>query len=55
MASEELATGHELLRGVDLDDLTIAERRAAIESVAAPPAPGTTVEPVDAGEYLPSG
>lgn len=49
MASEELATVHELLRGVDLDDLTIAERRAAIESVAAPPAPGTTVEPVDAG------
>ena len=49
MASEELATVHELLRGVDLDDLTIAERRAAIESVAAPPPPGTTVEPVDAG------
>ena len=48
MASEELATVHELLRGVDLDDLTIAERRAAIESVAAPPPPGTTVEPVDA-------
>ena len=34
---------------VDLDDLTIAERRAVIESVAAPPPPGTTVEPVDAG------
>jgi len=49
MASEELATVHELLRGVDLDDLTIAERRAAIESAAAPPPPGTTVEPVDAG------
>src|SRR5258708_28060584 len=49
MASEELATVHELLRGVDLDDLTIAERRAAIESVAAPSPPGTTVEPVDAG------
>ena len=49
MASEELATVHELLRGVDLVDLTIAERRAAIESVAAPPPPGTTVEPVDAG------
>ena len=49
MASEELATVHALLRGVDLDDLTIAERRAAIESVAAPPPPGTTVEPADAG------
>ncbi len=49
MASEELATVHELLRGVDLVDLTIAERRAAIESVAAPPTSGTTVEPVDAG------
>ena len=49
MAREELATVRELLRGVDLDDLTIAERRAAIESVAAPPAPGTTVEQVDAG------
>ena len=49
MASEELATVHELLRGVDLDDLTIAERRAAIESVAAPSPTGTTVEPVDAG------
>ena len=49
MASEELAAVHELLRGVDLDALTIAERRAAIELVAAPPPPGTTVEPVDAG------
>ncbi len=49
MASEELATVHELLRGVDLDDLTIAERRAAMESVAAPSPTGTTVEPVDAG------
>ena len=49
MASEELATVHELLRGVDLDDLTIAGRRTATESVAAPPPPGTTVEPVDAG------
>ena len=49
MASEELATVHELLRGVDLVDLTIAERRAAIGSVAAPPPPGTTVEPADAG------
>ena len=54
MASEELATVHELRRGVDLDDLTIAERRAAMESVAAPSPTGTTVEPVDAGEYRPS-
>src|ERR1700753_2351032 len=49
MASEELAKVHELLRGVDLGDLTIAERRAALESVAAPPPPGTTGEAVDAG------
>jgi epsilon-lactone hydrolase len=49
MASEKLATVHELLRGVDLVDLTVAERRAATESVAAPPPPGTTVEPVDTG------
>jgi hypothetical protein len=49
MASEELATVHELLRGVDFGDLTIAERRAAFDSLAAPPPPGTTVEPVDAG------
>jgi acetyl esterase/lipase len=49
MASEELAAVHELLRGLDLDALTIAERRAATESVAAQPPPGTTVEPVDAG------
>jgi epsilon-lactone hydrolase len=49
MASEELATVQELLRGVGLADLTIAERRAAIDSVAAQPPPGTTVEPADAG------
>jgi acetyl esterase/lipase len=49
MGSEELATVRELLRGVGLDDLTIAGRRAAIESVAAPPPVGTTVEPVGAG------
>jgi acetyl esterase/lipase len=49
MASEELATVHELLRGFDLEDLTIAERRAAMTSAAAPAPPGTTVEPVDAG------
>ena len=50
MASEELATVRELLRGFDLSTLTIAERRAAMESAATPPPPGTTVEPVaDAG------
>ncbi len=49
MASEELAAVQEMLRGFDMGDLTIAERRAAIDSVAAPPPPGTTVEPVDAG------
>jgi monoterpene epsilon-lactone hydrolase len=49
MASEQLAAVHDLLRGFDLDDLTIAERREAFEATAAPPPPGTTVEPVDAG------
>ena len=49
MSSEDLATLRELLRSVDLDAMTIAERRAAMESFAAPPPPGTTVEPADAG------
>jgi epsilon-lactone hydrolase len=49
VASEELATVRELLRGIDLDALTIAERRAATESVAGPPPPGTVIEPADAG------
>ena len=55
MASEEPATVRELLRGINLDALTIAERRASTESVAAQPPPGTTVEPADAGECRPSG
>ncbi len=49
MASEELATVQELLRGVGLEDLTIAERRVAMDSVLAQPPPGTAVEPADAG------
>lgn len=49
MASEELKTVRELLSGVDLDRLTVTERRAAAESVASQPPPGTTVDPVDAG------
>jgi epsilon-lactone hydrolase len=49
VASEELATVHELLRGINLDALTIAERRAATDSIAAEPPPGTTVESADAG------
>jgi monoterpene epsilon-lactone hydrolase len=49
MASEQLATVHNLLRGFDLDDLGIDERRAVFEAVAAPPPPGTAVEPADAG------
>jgi epsilon-lactone hydrolase len=48
MASEELAELRDMLRGVNLDALTIAERRAATESVAAQAPPGTTVEPADA-------
>jgi acetyl esterase/lipase len=49
MASEQLTAVHNLLRGFDLDDLAIDERRATLEAVAAPPPPGTAVEPVDAG------
>jgi epsilon-lactone hydrolase len=49
MASEQLATVHNLLRGFDLEDLTIDERRAAFEAVGAPPPPGTAIEPADAG------
>ncbi|HUB38297.1 MAG TPA: alpha/beta hydrolase [Streptosporangiaceae bacterium] len=52
MASEELMTLREMLRGVNLDALTIAERRAAVERFAAEPPPGTTVEPADAGGVL---
>ena len=49
MASDELATVLELLRGIDLEGLTIADRRAATESVSAQPPPGTSIEPTDAG------
>src|SRR5690349_18741845 len=49
MASEELAAVNELLRGIDMGDLTIAERRASFNAVAAPPPAGTAVEQVDAG------
>src|SRR6266481_2104783 len=49
MASDELATVLEQLRGIDLEGLTIADRRAATESVSAQPPPGTSIEPTDAG------
>jgi monoterpene epsilon-lactone hydrolase len=48
MASEELKTVQELLRGVDLESLTISERRKATESFAPAPPAGTLVEPVEA-------
>ena len=48
MVSEELAALRDMLRGLNFDALTIAERRAATESVAAQPPPGTIVEPADA-------
>jgi len=48
MASEELEALRELLRGIDLDVMTVPERRAATASVAQPPA-GTQVAPTDAG------
>ena len=48
MASEELQAVLELLRGIDLDDMTITERRAATASVAQAPA-GTRVAAAAAG------
>jgi monoterpene epsilon-lactone hydrolase len=48
MASEELKVVQELLRGADLERLTLAERRAVGESIAPVPPAGTVVEPVDA-------
>jgi acetyl esterase/lipase len=49
MASEELAAVRDMLSGIDMGPLTVAERRAASESFASPPPPGTTVDPTDAG------
>jgi epsilon-lactone hydrolase len=49
MASEELTAVREMLSGVDLDRLTVTERRVAAESVASQPPRGTTVDPVNAG------
>jgi epsilon-lactone hydrolase len=49
VVSEELAAVRELLRGLDLDALTIGERRAAAESMASQPPAGTSVEPLDTG------
>jgi epsilon-lactone hydrolase len=48
VASEELRAVRELMRGVGLDRLSIAERRAAMAAVAADAPAGATVEPVDA-------
>jgi epsilon-lactone hydrolase len=48
MASVELQVVLELLRGIDLDAMTVVERRSATASVAQAPA-GTRVEPADAG------
>jgi acetyl esterase/lipase len=49
MASEELSTVLEMVRGVDLESMTLAERRAVGEAVAPRPPAGTLVEAVDAG------
>jgi epsilon-lactone hydrolase len=49
MASEELQAVRELLGSVNLDRMTIAERRAAMSSVMSVPPAGTRVEPADAG------
>lgn len=49
MASEELQAVREMLKDVDLDRLSVTERRAAAASISSQPPPGTTVDPVDAG------
>jgi epsilon-lactone hydrolase len=49
MASEELRTVRDMLSAVDLDRLTVTERRAATESIASQPPRGTSVDQVDAG------
>jgi epsilon-lactone hydrolase len=49
MASDELQVVRELLSGLDLDRLTIEERRASTASVASVPPSGTSVAAVDAG------
>src|SRR5215475_4843370 len=49
MASDELQALREMLREVDLDRLTVTERRTAVASVSSQPPEGTTVGPVDAG------
>jgi epsilon-lactone hydrolase len=48
VASEELQTVLKLVRGMDLDGMTVAERRAVGAAVAPQPPPGTLVEPADA-------
>ena len=49
MASEELTALRDMLSAVDLERLTVTERRAAAESLASQPPPGTSVDAVDAG------
>ena len=49
MASEELTAVRDMLSAIDLGRLTVTQRRAAALSVASPPPPGTSVDPVDAG------
>ena len=49
MASEELQFVRELVGGLDLDAMTIVERRAAMGRATSVPPVGTTVEPADAG------
>src|SRR4051812_17665958 len=49
VASPELQIVNELIKATDMTSGSVDERRAAIESLAAPPADGTKVESVDAG------
>src|SRR3954454_24616318 len=49
MASEELQTVNELLRGLDLSSGSLEERRAIMDRLGQDATEGTTVTPVDAG------
>ena len=49
MASEELQFVRELVGGLELDAMTIVERRAVMGRATSVPPAGTTVEPADAG------
>ncbi|HUS61170.1 MAG TPA: alpha/beta hydrolase fold domain-containing protein, partial [Acidimicrobiales bacterium] len=48
MASEELELVQDLIASLDMEAMSLAERRRAIDSTGGAPADGTVVTPVDA-------